>query len=182
MAPERRRLVVLVGILAAVSLVALYEYWPSALPMSVGLPGQRTDAGGPAAPAPQAPDVRLRELTADRPAPEEASRNLFRYRSRSAPASDKPMVRGDGPIDMRPPDVPSGPPSVPPIALRFIGLVEAPEHDKRIAILSDGRGIYRGQEGDIIEGRYRILRINPESVEMAYLDGRGRQIIRLSGS
>ena len=50
------------------------------------------------------------------------------------------------------------------------------------SILSDGRGIYQGREGDIIEGRYRIVRIGLESVEMTYLDGRGRQTIRLSGS
>jgi len=31
-------------------------------------------------------------------------------------------------------------------------------------------------------GQYRILRISAESIEMAYLDGRGRQTIRLSGS
>jgi hypothetical protein len=49
-------------------------------------------------------------------------------------------------------------------------------------VLSDGRGIYRGVEGDIIEGRYRIVRIGTESIEMTHLDGSGRQVIRLSGS
>jgi len=68
------------------------------------------------------------------------------------------------------------------ITMKFIGLVESSESAQKIAILSDGRGIYEGREGDIIEGRYRILRIGVESVEMAYLDGRGRQTIRLSGS
>ena len=38
-----------------------------------------------------------------------------------------------------------------------------------------------GKEGDIIDGRYRILKIGTESIEMAYLDGRGRQTIRLTG-
>ena len=66
--------------------------------------------------------------------------------------------------------------------MRFIGLVEAPQQAQKIAVLSDGRGIYQGREGDIIEGRYRILRIGVESVDMAYVDGRGRQTIRLSGS
>jgi hypothetical protein len=66
--------------------------------------------------------------------------------------------------------------------MRFIGLMEATEHAQKIAVLTDGRGIYQGREGDIIEGRYRILKIGVESVEMAYLDGRGRQTIRLSGS
>ena len=38
-----------------------------------------------------------------------------------------------------------------------------------------------GKEGDIIDGRYRILKIGTESIEMAYVDGRGRQTIRLTG-
>lgn len=66
--------------------------------------------------------------------------------------------------------------------MRFIGLLEAAEPAQKIAILTDGRGIYQGREGDIIEGRFRILKIGVESVDMAYLDGRGRQTIRLSGS
>ena len=39
----------------------------------------------------------------------------------------------------------------------------------------------RGREGDIIDGRYRLVRIGVESVVMEYLDGRGRTTIRLSG-
>ena len=53
----------------------------------------------------------------------------------------------------------------------------------KVAVLSDGRGapVY-GKEGDTVLGQYKILRIGAESIEMAYLDGRGRQTIRLSGS
>jgi hypothetical protein len=48
------------------------------------------------------------------------------------------------------------------------------------AVLSvgDGRGLPR--EGDII-GPIPHLKIGTESIEMAYLDGRGRQTIRLTG-
>jgi hypothetical protein len=79
---------------------------------------------------------------------------------------------------------PTGPPPPappPPIPYKFIGLVEG--QAKRIAVLSDGRSapVY-GREGDIIEGRYRVVRIGVESIEMEYIDGRGRQTIRLSGS
>jgi hypothetical protein len=59
--------------------------------------------------------------------------------------------------------------------------VEGKKPVGRLAILSDGRGVYYGHEGEIIEGRYRILRIGVESVDLAYLDGRGRQTIRLTG-
>jgi hypothetical protein len=38
-----------------------------------------------------------------------------------------------------------------------------------------------GREGDTVDGRYRMLRVGPDSIEMAYVDGRGRQTIRMSG-
>jgi hypothetical protein len=65
--------------------------------------------------------------------------------------------------------------------LKFIGVLEAPERPGKIAVLSDGRDVFHGREGDIIEGRYRILKIGAESIDMAYVDGRGRQTIRFSG-
>jgi hypothetical protein len=42
--------------------------------------------------------------------------------------------------------------------------------------------LFKGREGEVVAGQYRILKIGVESVEMAYLDGRGRQTIRLTGS
>ena len=71
---------------------------------------------------------------------------------------------------------PPPPPPVPPIALKFITLIERPDRGEKIALLSDGRGgpsIF-GKEGDVIEGRYKIVRIGTESIEVAYLDGHGR--------
>jgi hypothetical protein len=63
--------------------------------------------------------------------------------------------------------------------LKFIGVVE--QGGKRVAVLSDGRSIPSGTEGAIILGQYRILKIGTESIEMSYVDGRGRQTIRLTG-
>lgn len=122
-------------------------------------------------------DVRL-DLV--RPAATDATptvgRNLFRFRPRVEPVVFRPPPP---PVQ---PSAPPPPPGPPPIALRFIGLLEATQSSGRIAILSDGRGnVINGKEGDIIEGRYRLLRVGPDSAEVAYLDGRGRQVIRLSG-
>jgi hypothetical protein len=66
--------------------------------------------------------------------------------------------------------------------LKFIGVLET-ANTQKIAVLTDGRGapLY-GKEGDTVLGQYKILHIGVESIEMAYLDGRGRQTIRLSGS
>ena len=50
-----------------------------------------------------------------------------------------------------------------------------------VAVFSDGRDVFYGREGDLIEGRYKILRIGVESVELSYVDGRGRQRIPLTG-
>ncbi len=85
-------------------------------------------------------------------------------------------------VDPLSPPVPAGPPPPPPIPLKFIGVLDAPTRLGRLAILSDSRGgVFYGKEGDTIEGRYRVLSISTESAELVYMDGRGRQTIRLSG-
>ena len=43
-------------------------------------------------------------------------------------------------------------------------------------------GPVAGKEGATILGRYKIVRIGEESIELAYLDGRGRTTIRMTGS
>jgi hypothetical protein len=69
---------------------------------------------------------------------------------------------------------------VPPITLKFIGVIGSPT--LKLAVLSDGRGTpFFGKEGEVVEGRYRILKIGVESIDIAYADGRGRQTIRLTG-
>ena len=74
------------------------------------------------------------------------------------------------------------PPPVPPATLEFIGIIE-PTHARKIAVLRDGRNPpFPAEEGAVIEGRYRVLKIGVESIELATVDGRGRQTIRLTGS
>jgi hypothetical protein len=108
------------------------------------------------------------------------NRNLFRFKPKPPPVIARPAgAAGDRPAE---PVGPPPAPPIPPIALKFMGVVESPERSLRVAALSDGRGVYYGREGDIIEGRYRIVRIGAESIEMTHLDGTGRQVIRLSGS
>jgi hypothetical protein len=128
--------------------------------------------------------LKLDRLQQDRAALDAPERDPFRFQARPAPprpAGPPRAAAPTGPVAAVP-VVPQGPPPPPPIALRFIGLVEAPSQAGRVAILSDGRGnIFYGKEGDTIEGRYRVVKLGPEVVELAYVDGRGRQTIRLSG-
>ena len=126
----------------------------------------------------EAADVHLEALNAARQELQDPERNPFRFQPRVVPAPPRPE---QAPTAFTPP-VPTGPPPPPPIPLKFIGVLDAPPRVGRMAILSDGRGnVFYGKEGDIIEGRFRVLRIDTEFAELAYVDGRGRQSIRLSG-
>lgn len=126
-------------------------------------------------------DLRLHRLRITPGASESVERNLFRFESRAAsappPSTAPPQERRVPPVA-----VASGPPALPPIPLRYIGLLDAPAQAGRVAVLSDGRGnVFYGREGDTIEGRYRVLQVSPVATELSHLDGRGRQTIRLSG-
>lgn len=194
MAPERRQQILFAG-LGAILVTVIVRAWMNTaavpLPSSNGTaaaatPGPRDHEapGGRRATSAQtaAPDVHLKALDLDRPKPLEGARNLFQFKPKPPPPpppAAQLVAPPAGPVRTGPPP----PPAVPPIALKFIGIVQTADKAQRLAVLSDGRGgipVY-GKEGDIIEGRYRILRIGNESIEMAYLDGRGRQTIRLSG-
>jgi hypothetical protein len=122
------------------------------------------------------PDVRLEALQAERPKPRDASRNLFRFKPPPPPAPERKPAP---PVYTLPPQLgPPPPPPIPPIALKLTG-VGSQGGGPRIAFLTDtfGRSIV-AREGEAIEGRYKVVRINESSVEVAYLDGRGRQTLR----
>jgi hypothetical protein len=184
MAPDRRRqaifgVLVLVLVLALAALL-VFRPWRSPTAAAGGASSRRVArVASTPGPAP-VPDVRLDALDAERPRPESRERNPFRFKPSAPPPPPAvpPGVIRPG-VDAAPP--PSGPPPPPPIGLKFIGIVEALGQAQKIAVLSDGRNVFHGREGDIIEGRYRILRIGAESLEIAYADGRGRQTIRLTG-
>jgi hypothetical protein len=129
--------------------------------------------------------VKLDALTADREQPNEAKRNPFRFQQPPPPPpppkpifTPTPPPGAQGPVM---PTAPAGPPPPPPIPLKYIGMVER-ENGVKCAILSDGKSApQHGKEGDVIDGRYRIVKIGLESVELTYVDGRGRQTVRLTG-
>ena len=123
-------------------------------------------------------------LQLERDEPSAATRNPFKFDRRTGAAA--PSVRTGCVVHAgRPGGACSAErvrPPPPPIPLKFIGVVEKGEGMKwAVLSVGDGRGPFHGKEGDIIDGRYRILKIGTESIEMAYLDGRGRQTIRLTG-
>jgi hypothetical protein len=138
---------------------------------------QRANDTSPAA-------VELVKLDVPRAEPIDGGRDPFRFGVRptsQAPAAERLPGVADDQAGAPPPRMPTGPPPPPPITLKFIGLVVKADGTK-LAVLSDGKGPpISGTEGQEIEGRYKILKIGTESIEIAYIDGRGRQTIRLTG-
>ncbi len=179
MVSERRNLIVL-SLLAILLVVVVYRLTSPATDTATEVSSvrgvARTAAGRSAI---DAPDVHLESLKDQRPKPSDVERNLFRFKPKAVSAPPVKPAPPPTPVSTGPPS----PPAVPPIGLKFVAVWEVPGKKTKLAVLSDGRGgapLYGG-EGETVDGRYKILRIGAESVEMSYLDGRGRQTIRLTG-
>jgi hypothetical protein len=178
---RNRQVIVLAALLVVLAAVALVQWRRSqAAPREeqgvAANPArsaqQRTPARGVLG-ASDIPEVHLDHLKAERAAPKPAERDLFRFRPAAPPPPPPPVPRlpqpggglGTGPGGTTPPA---------PIPLRLIGIVESRSTGK-LAVLRDERGdIFQGREGAVLDGRYRIVRIGTESVEMAWADGRGQ--------
>ncbi len=102
---------------------------------------------------------------------EGAGRNIFR----AEVDIPKPIM----PVHVVAPVVPQGPPPPPPINLKFFGFANKPGEAKRI-FLSQGEDVFIAGEGDIVDRRYRILRITPVSVEVEDVLNNNRQSIPLT--
>ena len=178
----RRQLGILAGLLVLLLVVLVYNREGDPVIATTGVPVRPTGATR-ASQAVNVEVVRLDALTRARPELQAGNRNPFRFRPAPAPAAN-PTTAGPNMGAPTPagPVVPQGPPPPPPITLKFIGVVEQAPSKLKLAVLSDGRNVFYGKEGEVIEGRYRIERIGVESIEMVYVDGRGRQTLRLSGS
>jgi hypothetical protein len=57
------------------------------------------------------------------------------------------------------------PPSAPPIPLKFYGFASSPGEPKKI-FLKQGEDVFVAGEGEIVNRRYKVIRISPTSVEI----------------
>ena len=170
-------LLALLGVVV-VAFVA-FRMWPAgeAVPAIPASNHPQAASRGQKAVQPSDLEVRLGTLTAPRPAPDDAVRNPFRFQPKPAPPPVA-VAPPPPPMPAGPPPV-TGPPPPPPIPLKFIGIVE--KAGLKVAAMSDCRSTYYGTEGEVIDGRYRLVRIGVESMVIEYVDGRGRTTVRLEG-
>jgi hypothetical protein len=115
------------------------------------------------------------------------SRNLFQFSTAPPTKADpatltakgpEPKVYvAQGPRQPPPPQPPPPPPPPPPITLKFYGFSTPQDNGKRTAYLLDGEEIYLVAEGDTVKRRYKILRIQANSVLIEDLDAKRQQSV-----
>ena len=187
----RTLLLAALTVAAAVVLVAIWPRGTADIPGSSPLGPRDTPAGAGTDPA-VPPALGLEDMDAARAAPANR-RDLFRLGS-AAPDPQPGLEGGQGtpggtaPVGGRrgaptpPPaaiEMPPVDPGPPPITLRFVGLTQTAKGV--VASLSDGKFVYNAREGEIVEGRWRIVKIGAESLVIERVDGTGRQTLRGPG-
>jgi hypothetical protein len=191
---ENRKTVILAAVLGGVALLtALYEFMPTSSTIastetvtSSSLPAAAPEnvrphspghhgagsASGKKTPAPQNldPTLQLQRLTTIEQIKYEGSgRNIFV--SQAEVVIPKPIAPGA----VGPNDKPYVPPPVmapPPIPLKFFGFANQPGTVKKV-FLSKGEDVFIAGEGEIVDRRYKVLRISPTSVEVQDVVGSG---------
>lgn len=186
--------VLVLAALAVAATVVLVAIWPRGTADTTGSAPERPRdeaAGGAQADPAVPPPLGLDRMEASRTAPANR-RDLFRFGAVQPAPGAAPADPGQA--QPRPPagrrgtqaqpapiaPVDPGPPQPAPIPLRYVGYADNPGVG-RVAALSDGRFTYNGREGDVIEGKWRVVKIGVESVVLEYVNGTGRQTLRLAG-
>jgi len=119
------------------------------------------------------PDAVLRidrlEMEKSSAAPD-ARRNIFEYGGRAQVAVAPP------PVEDAPPPPPPRPPAPP---VRFYGFAEPSRGGGKRVFLTDGDEIYVVAEGDVIQRRYRLVRVGKDNVEVEEVSGARRWTVPL---
>ncbi len=117
--------------------------------------------------------------TAENTAYAGTSRNIFSKDSLppiQEAAIEKPIAsaRTTGPV------APSGPPPPPPIDLKFYGFAKQ-QNGRKLVFLMHGEDIFVAGPGDIVDGRYKVVQVNDNSVVIEDLAYTNQQTLPLAG-
>ncbi len=186
---EDRRKVLIMSALLVVALLSVIRMLSApepqvATPVAPGTAGGSTTGrrpgGQPVSPVILStldPTLRLDWLRASEDVKYEGKgRNIFRAGSEPPPVETAQVT----PRNTQP-DVPPGPPPPPPINLKYYGFASKPGQPRQ-AFLSQGEDVFIAGEGDIVNRRYKVVRIGPVSVEVEDLQYNHRQVLPLTQS
>lgn len=188
---ENRRNTILAVVLGVIAILAVaYQFMPTSSTIASTSPGasgqpapiapiQRAPGRRAAAPSankkervPQSldPTLQLQQLAAIEQIKYEGSgRNIFVAQAEEIP---RPVAPGqtDGKKDATyqlPPVAGPG-----PIPLKFFGFANQPGEARKV-FLSKGEDVFIAGEGEIVDRRYKVIRISPTSVEIQDVVGSG---------
>lgn len=189
--PKRTRLVALLSLLGVALVVLVWRgpLWggatsnggapPAAPPVPTGLQSRAGSQAKPAQGAAMPVPVNLDKLE---PVPDEptAARNLFRFGAPPPPPPPPPTKA----VEQKPIVVEAPKPVYPPpIDLQLKGITQATAQTPAIAWLKDPKApdsrILPGSEGQIVDGKYKVVKVGKESVIVSYVDGTGLKTILL---
>ncbi len=186
-AENRKQTIIAAALGVVLLLVVVYEFWPSSstsastpapsataepvtAPSPKGRPKPRNSKNAPAKkeklPQSLDPMLHLDQLAMSEQIKYEGSgRNIFV--SQAETEIVKPM--GNGTTDKNPAETktftPPPVPQPPPIPLKFFGFASQPGEPKK-AFLSKGDDFFVAGEGEIVDRRYKVVKISPTSVEI----------------
>jgi hypothetical protein len=183
-AEDKKKLYAMLGLLA-VAVLLLVRFFTSLTPgttVAASIPnpasGQANAANrGKATEPPLDPTLRIDLLRNSEGAEYKGSgRNIFEEYEAPLPQPKQQVV-------VLPPKPPPPPPPAlpPPIPLKFYGFANKPGQPRSV-FLANGDDIFIGREGDIVNRRYKIVRIQPTQVEIEDVLNNNRQTIPLTPS
>jgi hypothetical protein len=186
---NRGQLILLATLMTIAVLVLAYEFWPSApnvtptasqATVAPAKPGVRRTSSGKILHnfEPRLdPTIDLAMLNQTEQIKYAGNgRNIFV--AGSVAKIEKPKHSGatDTEAQVRP--LPTIPPP-PPITLKFFGFANRPGETKKV-FLSQGEDVFIAGEGDIVDRRYRVLRISASSVDVEDVINNNRQSLPLT--
>lgn len=107
-----------------------------------------------------------------------AGRNIFRAEAEIVippPVKNPVITENKNPL---PPPV-NTPPPPPTIPLKFFGFANR-QGEPRLVFLLQGEDVFIAREGDVVNRRYKVVKINNSSVEIEDLLGNNKQTIPLT--
>ena len=160
-----------------------------AAPLPAGAPVREVAADpaltspGPPADSSDGPslDVGLDALSGGAASPGGRMRNPFRFERETLPPLMPAVDPAGGNPTVAPGAVDGWRPAGEAEAVRFIGILEAPESAGRVAVLADGAGVHHGRVGDVVVGRYRIVALDRSALLLERLEDGERLTLRPTG-
>lgn len=169
-----RRSWLLVGLLALAAVVAFTGGDDADEPVAPSPRALGARRGAPASPEAVGEVLALKSADAgDVATSYEPGRDPFRFYEPPPPPPPPPppLPPPTAPVVPSGPPVPPPPPprpQPPPIDVEYLGSFGPPE--AVIAVFTDGDEIHNLRLGDVIEGKFRVVRIGYESVDLAFVN------------